>query len=87
MDATWRPYPIQPALKRGQVESRSFYLTMRDGVRLAITVQLPRQRQPGARLPTVIRATRYFRQFEFRWPFSYLLSGADKLTRQWLANG
>jgi len=87
MDTTWNPYPIQPALKRGQVESRSFYLTMRDGVKIAVAVHLPRQRQAGEKLPTVIRATRYYRQFEFRWPFSYLLNGADLLARQWLANG
>jgi hypothetical protein len=87
MDATWQEYPIKPALKRSEVESRSFYLAMRDGVKIAVAVYLPKQRRPDEKLPTVIRATRYYRQFEFRWPFSYILNGADVMTRQWLANG
>lgn len=46
----------------GGFERRSQYLTMRDGVRIAIDVCLPRG-HGSKRLPTILRQTRYFRRF------------------------
>ena len=40
---------------------RSLYLTMRDGVRLAITVVLPKDLSPGEKVPTIMDMTRYWR--------------------------
>lgn len=40
------------------------YVTMRDGVDIAVDVWLPAQFQSGDQLPTLIRATRYGRAFE-----------------------
>jgi hypothetical protein len=51
----------RPRLYRG-IERRSQYLEMRDGVRIAIDVCLPRGHR-GERLPTILRQTRYFRRF------------------------
>lgn len=50
----------RPALHEG-FDRRSLHLTMRDGVRIAVDVCLPR----GARgpLPTIVRQTRYLRRF------------------------
>lgn len=46
-----------------RIETSSHYLTMRDGVRIAVEVHLPAPRG-DARLPALIRQTRYFRAFE-----------------------
>jgi hypothetical protein len=48
---------------RGFVRT-SRYLAMRDGTRLAIDVCLPRGLGAGARVPTIVRSTRYFRRFQ-----------------------
>ncbi|HEX8721427.1 MAG TPA: CocE/NonD family hydrolase [Pyrinomonadaceae bacterium] len=39
----------------------SFYVTMRDGVRVAVDVALPKGLAAGARLPAVVEQTRYWR--------------------------
>ena len=40
---------------------RSIYVTMSDGVRIAVDVWLPRRRASGERIGTLLRATRYWR--------------------------
>ncbi len=44
--------------------NQALYLTMRDGVRIAIDLWLPAMAQTAARVPTVIRATRYWRALD-----------------------
>lgn len=41
--------------------NRALYLTMRDGVKIAVDVWLPADLAAGKRVPTVLRATRYWR--------------------------
>ena len=41
--------------------NQALHIPMRDGVRIAVDVWLPEGIDPGARLPTMIRATRYWR--------------------------
>ena len=41
--------------------NQALHIPMRDGVRIAVDVWLPQGIEPGARLPTMIRATRYWR--------------------------
>ncbi|MDZ4867546.1 MAG: CocE/NonD family hydrolase [Alphaproteobacteria bacterium] len=43
------------------IERKAYYVTMPDGVRLAVDVHLPAGLQPGAKLPTIIEQTRYYR--------------------------
>lgn len=64
----------RPARFSGYVRT-SRYLTMRDGARIAIDVCLPRGAE-GARLPTIVRQTRYFRRFEMQPPLRPLLDEA-----------
>jgi len=45
-------------------EISSFYVSARDGTRLAVDVALPGDREPEARLPTLIELTRYWRASE-----------------------
>ena len=52
----------------GVMKRQSFYLPMRDGVRIAVDLCLPDRLQPGAKLPTILHQTRYWRAIDFRWP-------------------
>jgi len=52
----------------GAMKRQSFYLPMRDGVKIAVDLCLPNRVQPGARLPTILHQTRYWRAIDFRWP-------------------
>jgi putative CocE/NonD family hydrolase len=44
-----------------QIDHRSVYVAASDGVELAVDIYLPRRLAPGARLPTIFTATRYWR--------------------------
>ncbi len=44
--------------------SQSLYLTMDDGSQIAADVWLPAGMAPGGKLPTILRATRYWRGYE-----------------------
>jgi uncharacterized protein len=57
------------------VKRTSTFLTMRDGVRLAADVYLPRGLKDGTRLPTIVIQTRYVRRMQYRFPFSIFLRG------------
>lgn len=59
-----------PARQRVASERRSLHVTMRDGVRIAVDVHLPRER--SGKLPVILRQTRYFRGVAFRAPFTWL---------------
>jgi hypothetical protein len=52
-----------PAMNR-----RSFYLTMRDGVKIAVDLCLPNRVKAGARLPAILHQTRYWRGIDFGGP-------------------
>ena len=58
-------HPISHAWER-----TSQYLTMRDGVKIAIDVYLPEQVKPGSQIPTILHQTRYWRAFQYRWLIS-----------------
>lgn len=47
-----------------EAETRTAYVRMRDGVRLAVDVYLPRDLAAGARVPALLRQTRYWRARE-----------------------
>ncbi len=68
-DLHWKSLePRSAVLPRDPGIRSSFYLTMRDGVRVALDVHLPSHRQRGERIPTILRQTRYFRSIELRRP-------------------
>ncbi len=52
---------------RGIVRT-SQYVAMPDGVRLAVDIYLPENLSEGARLPTIMMQTRYWRRIDLRWP-------------------
>ncbi len=61
----------------------SQYLTMRDGVKIAVDLYLPDDLQPGEQIPTMIHQTRYWRAFEYRWLISLF---KDKRSRGIIGN-
>lgn len=63
--------PIAPY--EGVLCVSSHYLTMRDGVKIAIDVHLPEGLGEGERVPTIMRQTRYMRSVEPRWLLKPLL--------------
>ena len=54
-------YPGYVEPKYKDFEQRSFYLTMRDGVKIAIDVVLPKPLPAGEKLPAIMNMTRYWR--------------------------
>lgn len=73
------PFPGGPVREAtfGGLERRSTYLTMRDGVRLAVDWWLPSGAPADARRPTVLFQTRYWRSPDIRWPFSWFVSRTE----------
>jgi putative CocE/NonD family hydrolase len=50
----------------------SEYLEMRDGIKLAADICLPKKLEKDKKIPTVLFLTRYVRSFETKFPFSLL---------------
>ena len=48
----------------------SMYLTMSDGVRIAVDVAVPNDHPSGVQLPTIIELTRYWRRREAELPYT-----------------
>lgn len=61
-----------PARFDGQI-TQSFYIPMRDGVRLAVDLILPKGLAPGEKIPALLSQSRYWRAFEMRAPFKWVL--------------
>lgn len=57
---------------KGHTKS-SYYVTMDDGVRLAVNVYLPKGLKKDEQIPAVLFMTRYWRGVGIRWPFAGLL--------------
>jgi hypothetical protein len=50
--------------------TEALYVRAEDGTRLAIDVHLPKGLPGNAKIPTVIKTTRYWRAISLRWPAS-----------------
>ena len=58
--------------------TRSFYITMRDGVQIAADLHLPKGLPPNTKIPTVLVQTRYWRAYKFRIPFKWFIKEPRK---------
>ncbi|HEX2899495.1 MAG TPA: CocE/NonD family hydrolase, partial [Bacteroidia bacterium] len=85
------PYQSPDSGRYQKVKRRSLYLTMRDGVELAVDVWLPKGLAINQQLPCLLHQTRYWRGAELRWPFSALSDGLlgheGKMVRELVLNG
>ena len=51
----------------------SYYVTMDDGIRLAVNVYLPKGLKKDEKIPAILFQTRYWRGIGLKWPFSGLI--------------
>lgn len=63
-----------PAPRFKGITRRSIYLPMRDGVKIALEVVLPKNIQPVDKIPTLLSQTRYWRTMELNPPFKWIIS-------------
>ncbi|MHA1379786.1 MAG: CocE/NonD family hydrolase [Candidatus Helarchaeota archaeon] len=61
----------EPEFKGFSMESQ--YIVMRDGVKIAIDIYLPKNLPLDRKVPTVLVQTRYWRSFRYKIPFRWLL--------------
>lgn len=59
--------------------TQSFYLTMRDGVKIAVDLVLPKNLSPEEKIPAIMVQTRYWRAVEIRAPFKWFRKPAEFL--------
>ncbi len=71
------PAPFVRAPRYRGIVHESQYVTMRDGVRIAVDVWRPAQGAKGKRLPAVLQQTRYWRTPDIRFPFNVFASPLD----------
>lgn len=86
LDTNWAPYQTQPALEAKAIAVSNFYVTMRDGVRVAVSLYLPKDLSSGDKLPTILQSTRYMRAYDLRWPFESREAPSETI-RTFLGNG
>jgi len=80
------PVRAAPASFKGwRRESR--YLTMRDGVRIAVDIYLPRDIAATDKLPAILHQTSYHRSHAFRWPLGLFLDGPGGLVELFVSRG
>lgn len=86
-ERNWSSYQVLPPLASEDVSAKSFYLAMRDGVKIAVSLYLPRELKPGIKLPAILHATRYWRASDVRLPSGERRPGVPARARRFLANG
>lgn len=69
------PYDYSQQKKYKGLNIKTYYLTMRDGVRIAIDVYLPKGLEKGKKIPAILHQTRYWRSPELRFPFKLFSDG------------
>lgn len=52
---------------------KSYYVTMDDGIRLAVNVYLPKGLKKDEKIPAILFQTRYWRAVGLKWPFNTLV--------------
>lgn len=75
--STGTPALYAPAARFKGIVRESHYVTMRDGVRLAVDVWRPSKVGKDQRLPAVLQQTRYWRTPDIRFPFNLFASPLD----------
>lgn len=83
--AWWDGSSLSPA--RYQVERSAQYLTMRDGVKIAADIYLPRGRTSEERFPTIFTQTRYHRSTKLAFPFTLFADDEPTIVRRFVERG
>lgn len=69
------PHPYSRDAEYRDITASSRYLTMRDGVRIAVDLYLPADLPEGNRIPTILHQTRYWRSVELIPPARFFFEG------------
>ncbi len=69
-----KPYDYSEHIKYNGLDIKTYYVTMRDGVKLAVDLYLPKG-LTNEKIPALIHQTRYWRAPQLRWPFSMFSDG------------
>src|ERR1700733_2055945 len=59
--------PGEEMTPAGIPQSSALYLKMRDGIEIAVSINLPQDLQKGERVPVLMRTTRYWREPQIGW--------------------
>jgi len=87
-DVSWREETAAyGAREPATFTRRSFYVDMRDGVPIAVDLYLPEGAGDGARVPGILRMTRYWRAPRFRALVRPLADRPNELAQRFLAAG
>ncbi|MBY9004927.1 MAG: CocE/NonD family hydrolase [Candidatus Lokiarchaeota archaeon] len=63
----------KPSMKySGEYSLKNFHVEMRDGVKIAVTLCLPKNLGPSDKIPALLTQTRYLRAMELRIPFRWI---------------
>jgi predicted acyl esterase len=65
----------------------SRYLTMRDGVKIAVDLYLPRGLEPTKRIPAILEQSRYGRRIQLRAPLRWLIDTSPPYARFFARHG
>ncbi len=66
--------PGEQMTPAGIRQSSAMYVKMRDGVEIAVTIDLPPDLKPGDRVPVLMRTTRYWREPQVGWTLRMLVA-------------
>jgi putative CocE/NonD family hydrolase len=79
--AWWQINKRAPTSPYRDTVRTSRYLEMRDGVRIAIDLYLPKGLSPATKVPAILHQTRYYRRINLNWPFGPLIARRDPMLR------
>ncbi|MDP8225817.1 MAG: CocE/NonD family hydrolase [Candidatus Lernaella stagnicola] len=83
-DRAWWQNTDEPVAKElpytGYTRS-SFYLPMRDGVRIAVDLYLPKGLPDGEKIPAALSQTRYWRRLQVNKPFGLIFKMTEEIER------
>ncbi|MEX2589339.1 MAG: CocE/NonD family hydrolase, partial [Chitinophagales bacterium] len=72
---TLTPYPYEHKAEYKGIDYHTYYITMRDSVKIAVDLYLPKKLEADKKIPAIMHQTRYWRRPQLRWPFSMFTKG------------
>ena len=62
----WRGFSLADNIIHDEVKLSACYITMRDGVKIAADIYLPKNLDSNTKLPAILHQTRYFRRQKYK---------------------
>ncbi len=72
-----RPYTPEENKAYSSITIETHYVSMRDGIQIAVDVYRPKGLDEGIKLPAILFQTRYWRSIGFYWPISMFYDRLD----------